>query len=237
MSKQVQLPDWITMEPVELHPALKRFQFDTNLGPMVKHPFVFNSAIESIPFTIDHTNKIYEQKRQVRRERLDEKNYAGYLWLFERPFRMEALAKLWRRGKITLDELRDMLPSFWTDTEMPQRHQDEPVELFRATGFVTDDPEGWEKLSKQKTITLYRGVDYEYELTADGPSWTRSLKVAEFFADRSPGEGDVFQYRARPSEALAYFGGRDESEIILDFENASKPGRIKKLVRFTKSLS
>jgi hypothetical protein len=49
----------------------------------------------------------------------------------------------------------------------------------------------------------------------------------KFFANRYNASGDVFYYEADPSEALAYFSGRSEAEIILDFENTSDPHRIK----------
>jgi len=209
-----------------LHLALKNWVFDTeSMGPMVKHPFVYLSLANGL--LVGNANKMYAAKIKCRRDYLDRKFWWGYLMAHERPYRMRALEKLWRRKKISMDELRELLSDMWTDCEMPQTNQDQPMFLFHEAGFTTDNPEGWDKLKTRKWFKLYRGVDYDLELTADGPSWTFSRKTAEFFAYRYGAKGDVFSYRATPAEALAYFTGRDEAEIILDFENASNPNRIK----------
>jgi hypothetical protein len=161
-------------------------------------------------------NEMYAWKIKVRREYLDERNWYGYLLAHERPWRMVALEKLWRRKRISRRELRRLLLPIWTDTECPQSNQDIPVRLFRELKFTTDSYPKWKKLPDE--ITVYRGVDGELELTADGPSWTTSLATAKFFAYRYGAEGCVYRYTLTKDEALAYIIGREEDEIILDFD-------------------
>ena len=211
-----------------LHPALTGWIDETDFGTMVKHPFVY-TFLGPEGLLVDNANQFYAQKRAFRRRYLDEGNWNGYLYSHERPWRMHALEKLWRRKRITVEQLRELLASMWIDTEAPQSNQAEPLHLFREAGFTTDDPQGWAKLAKQKAMVLYRGVDYSFELTMDGPSWTRSKKTAEFFAYRFGKQGDVFKYVAKPDEALAWMSGRGETEVILDFARTSDASRIVKL--------
>src|SRR4029077_11959677 len=76
---------------------------------------------------------------------------------------------------------------------------------------------GYEKLPSR--MRLYRGVDGVCELTSDGPSWTRSRKVADFFAVRHA-KGKTYSVTVQKGDPaiLAWITGRDEAEIILDFD-------------------
>ena len=199
----------------ELHPALQPWVVETRvMGTMVKHPFVF-AHLGPDGMLSEQANKIYNWKRQVRQEYLAERDWINYLWAHERPWRMHQLEKMWVRRRITIEELRELLPTIWIDTEIPEGNQAEPMFLFREAGFVTDDPEGWEALPER--MKLYRGVDGELELTPTGPSWTLSEATARFFAYRGGANGTVYHVTVDKSTALAYFTGREEAEIILDF--------------------
>jgi len=227
---QAQLVEMMSGTWEDLHPALRAWVHETKIGLMIRHPFCYTPIGPNGEMS-ETANRFYKQKISCRREYLNERDWLSYLSAWERPYRMTALTKLWHRSRISLDELRELLAFAWVDTEMPQVNQSDPLQLFREAGFTTDNPQEWERISKLPELQLYRGVDYEFELTADGPSWTFDLQVAKFFAYRGGSKGDVFSYVAHPSEALAYFGGRDESEIILDFANA---GDSEQIVRLTK---
>jgi len=228
---QVQaLADMLAGAGIEnLHPALKKWVFETDFGPMIKHPFVYMMLGGSNALLVQNANKMYAAKIQCRRDYLDRGQWDQYLWAHERPYRMHVLAKLYERDRISHAQLCELLPTFWIDCEMPQSNQEEPLHLFREAGFVTDDEEGWKKLAAKKWFKLYRGVDYKYELTKDGPSWTRSLATAKFFAGRYGAGGDVFEYRATPDEVLAWLTSRDETECILDFDGESSREKIRKV--------
>ena len=68
-------------------------------------------------------------------------------------------------------------------------------------------------------MRAYRGVDGVCELTPDGPSWTRSRKVANFFAKRYA-DGTTYSIWVEKDDPgiLAWITGREEVEIILDFD-------------------
>jgi len=229
-SPSTEVPDWMVEMLANagfenLHPALKGWvSKGKTLGPWLKHPFVYCMLGDNGEL-VHQANQIYKSKIAVRRAYLNEGDWWGYLKSLERPWRMHTLEKLWSRKRITHEQLEELLIDMWTDTECPQGNQEIPVRLFREAGFQTDDPEGWAQLPDE--ITLYRGVDGELELTADGPSWTLNVKTARFFAYRGTGKHrTVYRYTATKDEALAYITGRDEAEILLDFDGDSDSDRI-----------
>jgi hypothetical protein len=197
----------------KLHPDLKPYVVEhEEWGIQLKHPLVY----QVLGFSYAMANKMYEAKSRHQQEYMAEGNFSMALWLFERPWRIEMLKRWYDDNFISLEQMRKLLPEVWTDTEIPQGNQDDPMYLFREAGFVTDDQEGFDKL--RPVLTLYRGVDYVCELTHDGPSWTLDRNTAIFFGKRYA-DGDVFKVRIPKEAALAYFIGRDEAEIILDFDN------------------
>jgi hypothetical protein len=214
-----------------LHPALKSWIFDTIIGPMVKHPFVFQNIGGDAGLNVGNINKMYAWKIEIRRVYLNERNWWGYLMAHERPYRTIVLERLWQRKRITQTELRAVLIAIWTDTEMPQSNQETPVYLFHEAGFITDSAWRWAFMPDE--IVCWRGVDGDLELTADGPSWTLDRKCAEMFADRyrPKNSGDLYRYVAKKSEALAFITQRGETEIILDFDGDSERSRIEHISR------
>lgn len=77
------------------------------------------------------------------------------------------------------------------------------------------------KASSRDGIKLYRGISFDGK--PNGLSWTTDLKKAQWFANRwydaSKGKSNpkVYEITVKNSDSiLAYFGGRGESEVILD---------------------
>jgi len=197
-----------------LHPELQRYVEDTpTLGQVLKHPLVFQVPG---PILVNHANAIYEQKVKAVKEARREKDFKTVIWLHERPYRMELLKAFVEAGKISVEQLREELPGFWLDTEIPEGQQEDPLELFRLAGFVTDDLSGFEALPDP--LTLWRGVDGVCELTPSGPSWTLEKSVAVFFAVRYE-NGWLYKIEIPKEAAKAYITGRGEAEIILDFDD------------------
>lgn len=208
-----------------LLPELERWVAPGSVaGEMLRHPLVYDLAVRAVP---GMANNAYLKKRAAVIEHMRAGEWAEILHLYERPYRMGKLEWMWRRRKIDKEEMRDLLARWWTDTEIPQGNQSEPLFLFREAHFTTDDEESWYTLPD--VLVAYRGVDWDFEKTRDGPSWTLSLEVARFFAYRLGGAergGSVFMYVANKAEVLAFFTGRSEEEIILDFERVSAPSGI-----------
>lgn len=196
---------WIEI-PVEENPMC-RFR--------LRHPFCYSVIGPLLPHQCNHTVAV---KWETLKEAWRERNWDRVIGLHERPYRMGVLEKLYLTGRISVDELRSMLVDWWSDTEIPQSNQDEPLALFYEAGFSTDDQEGFDALPA--VLTLYRGVDGVCELTPDGPSWTTERNVADFFAKRyAKGVTYRIEVERKSPAVLAWISGRGETEIILDFSN------------------
>ncbi len=136
------------------------------------------------------------------------------LFLIPRPDRLPMIAAWHRSGRISSDQLRDLLAEWWPDTELPSSYGvGFLVSLFRAAGFVTDTP-GVEP--PIESLTIHRGID---ELGKQrGVSWTLDRERAVWFARRFSfrGPGTLLTAEIPPEHVLGIFHGRGEAEIVVD---------------------
>jgi hypothetical protein len=173
----------------------------------LKHPWVN----DVFGIKVGYSNRLLVTKWGMCRSYLAERNLEGYLMVVvERPWRLSTLQRWWDRDKIALDELRDLLPVLWMDTEMPSQNLWQPESLWLDAGFVTDDDETWSKLPKK--IEVWRGGPH------GGISWTLDREVADRFASRFYHEPMLWRAGVEKASALGYLGGRGEHEVILDPE-------------------
>jgi hypothetical protein len=193
-----------------LLPPLRAALVELDMGLAIKHPWV-NMCIGIM---VGQANKQLAAKWGMARGYLSESpapNWSAYLHVVvERPWRMSTLEQLYERGRIDVDELRDLLPEIWTDTEMPGGNLEDPAYLWREVGFATDDQEEWDALPEK--LTLWRGG------YAGGISWTTDREKAEWFARRFATDGEslsVWEVTIDKDQALGYLTGRGESEVIL----------------------
>ena len=66
------------------------------------------------------------------------------------------------------------------------------------------------------TVTIYRGVTSYNAKNIKALSWTTDYQTAEWFAHRFGEEGTVYQAQIGKEHILAFFSGRNESEVIVD---------------------
>lgn len=69
------------------------------------------------------------------------------------------------------------------------------------------------KKFKEKKFTIYHGASIDYPVY-DYYSWTLQEKVAEFFAYRYSGRGQVLSERITHHDAIDYISSRNEAEIL-----------------------
>jgi hypothetical protein len=180
---------------------------------IIRHPLVYSVMGPLLPH---HCNSMLASKWNQLKDAWRGRDWNRVIALHERPYRMGVIEKLYFTDRITIEEMREILLRWWTDTEIPQGNQDEPLTLFREAGFSTDDPEGFDALPA--ILTLYRGVDGVCELTPDGPSWTTDCKVADFFAVRyDKGVTYKIQVPKASPAVLAWISGRNEKKSSLTF--------------------
>lgn len=208
----------------ELHPDLRAYIVDGGPfgGSMLKHPLVFD-VMYSPGVRDGMFNDMYEQKKQSLREYEKEGNWSGYVWMFERPYRLDALVRI--QHKITDDcKFWELVGNIWTDTENARQNYDEWEELLTSDRDCRNsmmDEQEREFLAKlPTTLTIYRGYrfkDDEYD-GIEGFSWTLSEERAEWFARRFAGVYEdvpmVATATIHKADVIAYFDGRGEQEIL-----------------------
>lgn len=181
--------------------------------PMLRHPLVYQ-----IPFmSWKVANTMYEKKLEKIEELESEGKFDSAIWFYERPYRMSQLMLWTFLDKLTLEQLRELLPNVWTDTEHPfQFGYTKVVNLFKKAGFLTDIP----GLQAPVECEVYRGCLPAHKR---GISWTLDETRARWFAKRLNGDkGHVYKTIAPPSIILAAFNGRDEQEILVNFRRLGK---------------
>jgi len=174
------------------------------MGIWIKHPWLNSPAM------VGMANQTYERKFSAARQYLQERDLKAYLTVIvEPPWALSTIENWWVRDHITQAELHDLWTYSWDFVEFPTHGLHDPVAVWQAAGFFTDDEKRWEKLPNE--ITVYRGGDDM------GLSWTTEIKVAEFFQRRyHDGAGRVFQSTIMKRDVLAYLTDRSESEIVAD---------------------
>lgn len=66
-------------------------------------------------------------------------------------------------------------------------------------------------------VKIYRGVTEYNQNMVKGLSWTLDRKVAEWFAHRFMSKGHVYAATILKKDILAYYDGRNEQEVVVDF--------------------
>lgn len=203
----------------ELHPELQAYLNETpGLGTVLQHPLVY--AVPYIP-----TNAFYNAQFKHKQECLvrcrKEKNWGGYVFLHERPYRIDAFMD-------TMDELEpeeywNLLADILIDTENQHQWIDKlyevthPVnaDIRQARFHIMEKEELWELALLPEYITIYRGCSDRSE---EGWSWTTEESIAEQFAYRwGKKEGrKIVKGQVAKAHVIAYFIRRGENEIFVD---------------------
>ena len=165
----------------------------------------------------DTLNHQIEYKQKAVADALSRSDYQNYLWLHERPYRLDAFLDI-------CDELSDekywqLLADIWIDSESIYINGDRWVEALsqrsdESRAMMMSDEERLELSELPETITVYRGC--KRDINEQGLSWTLSKSKAEWFAKRwGNDDGDVITRQIDKSEIVALLNGRGEREIIL----------------------
>ena len=123
---------------------------------------------------------------------------------------------------LSREDMSQILASAWTRSEAP--HQDVNVtvnQLLRM--FKQADPtclmeqdEYIQFKTLDDTVTVYRGVTPHNAKSVKALSWSLNQETAEWFAHRFGENGTVYEAQIDKKHIYAYFGGRNESEVIVD---------------------
>ena len=205
---------------------------DSPFGVFLRHPLLVTVYVEEMNA---YYNYQYLGKRKQADKALKKKDWNRWIWLHERPFRLDAFLFICR--DIPAKEYWTLLREIWIDTEGPGVNQDIWLELFnrpypkRRKMMTGKERRTLANEGRSGELNIYRGYvdgldseDSEYiEEDRDresGISWTLDYNKAEWFARRflsgGTGHGVVAEAICKPKDVIAYFESRGEKEIVVD---------------------
>lgn len=181
---------------------------------MIRHPLV-NTVYSGKP-TNRMMNRILAEKKKQLEIAIAEGNFAKYVFMHERPYRLGAFDN-WVNdiqfpdGKEYWEVLRDI----WTDSE--NIWQNKLIWRKRLTAlypdrefFMTED-ERQLLAAMPDRLTIYRGCK---DNNKSGYSWTLDIDVAKWFSKRFKGKANVLTKTVLKEDVFAYVTSRNEQEII-----------------------
>lgn len=227
-----------------LDPALHEYvDWEGYLGPVFDHPLyrdvhmIMTAALPEqegwpdksviIPAGLARINLIVAYKQKLADEFRAAKKWAAFVFTYHRPYRVDALLEA--VNECGASKLWPLVGDVWCDSESNMRSAYDWNEIWaRAYDSKGNFRKCFSKVmgaadrrvydALPTMITAYRGCYDENDTMAY--SWTLDKAKAEWFARRKRFNGSpvVAKIEVHKSFALAYFGGREGSEIVLDYE-------------------
>jgi hypothetical protein len=195
-----------------LHPNLTRYAYDGR----VHHRLV----VASLTKDASHINRIYRYKIDAVAKARANGDWEVYVFLHEKPYRLDALLRAAKNGlKKKPSEFWALLGRVWRDTENDHQH---PVKWRR---LWAETIEGRQACMSDEDLRIFDGLPEPIEVwrgtsrkrDLPGLSWTLDREKAVWFARRFCSESRVPLLAngiVEKDNVLAYFGGRDEFEIV-----------------------
>lgn len=200
----------------------------TEFSPIViQHPFASsgfamvnkNGKPELLNITESEENA--DLWRKAVKEQIDESRNAFEIYMMtNKPYGMTFLK--FTAPYLSSEDFAKILSDAWISSENPNDDpnlsQRDLVEMFE----LADKEELMSEREKQifdnlpTVVTLYRGVTSYNADNVKALSWTLDKDVAEWFSKRFDEDGTVYQANIHKNHVLAYFAGRNESEVIVD---------------------
>lgn len=146
----------------------------------IRHKFVHTLFF---PGTAEQYNKQLRAKQEQAARAVANKDWNGFVFLHERPYRLEAFMEI--QDQLNDDEYWSLLSDIWTDSEnIPEMREiwDEMLASPRAARLsMMRDDERIEYDDLPEIITIYQGHTDDRD---DGWSWTTDPDIAAWFAGR-----------------------------------------------------
>lgn len=220
--------DWLDLIGKEeaLDPELEAYLTDAPRTDFqcLKHPLVF--GVPYMPALNASYNQQLRTKQALADQALCQTDWERYVWLHERPYRLDAFACVLPRLTSNQDYWT-LLGSLWEDTENAWQN----LHIWHLL-LTADRPERHWLMSETDlatfrelpdSFTIYRGW-HRPSKNRIGLSWTLSPQTAQWFASRyhqsRPEIHKVSKRTVQKEHCIAYLGGRGEEEILLDVVKA-----------------
>lgn len=208
---------WHKKEPLhkELRPYVSKHP---TLGKILRHPLVFH--VPFVPAMNALANANLQHKKEYREKCRQEKNWSSYVFIHERPYRLQAFCEI--MSDLTDREYWELLGSIWSDSENIWQYKDMWDLLLKSTRpereYFMDEDERKFFSELPEEITVYRGC--QVGRNEKGLSWTLDEKRAKWFSTRllhkdEKDTAKVVKKTVKKADVFAYLSGRKEEEIIL----------------------
>lgn len=209
------LPDLLSKKE-ELNPDLR--SYITNNGRLgiqtLNHPLV--QSIFYTPALNALHNEQYKQKREALNVARQEGDWAKYVFLHEKPYRIEAFCKI-------MDDMSDsqyweLLGDIWVNSENIWQYEQVIQNLILSErpqkDYFMDEDEKEFLNNLPDQVAIYRGHQSK---NRKGWSWTLSYTHAQWFADRfDVKKAGVVRSVIPKEKVIAVLTRRKEFEVIVD---------------------
>lgn len=201
----------------DLHPDLalciEKTSFPGSGIVCLRHPLVY--GLFYTPQMNAMYNAQYKAKKEYIAKKLEEKDYSGLIWMYERPYRMEKFVEI--SHDLSDKEYWKLLGSIWADSENLWQygfilgHLLNSPRPGRENMMDEDEQKLLAELPEQ--FTVYRGHQTRNRL---GYSWTLSYFRAKWFAQRwfQHKKAGVVAGTVNKKDVVAVLLGRNEFEIV-----------------------
>ena len=200
----------------------------TDYSPMiVQHPFT-SSGMVAAPtenglamLDITQGDENLSAWRGLMVKQIDQAKNAYHIYMMlNKPYALSFLSLA--EPHLSKKDFSEILADAWIRSENPNMDKNfvkkSLVDMFKkADQSILMDGEEKEMFdSFDDTVTIYRGVTSYNAKNIKALSWTTEYQTAEWFAHRFGEEGTVYEAQISKEHILAFFNGRNESEVIVD---------------------
>lgn len=191
---------------------------DSNGGLWVKHRYVVTIYVPGSNPLNAMTNRTYHQRAAAAKRLLGERQWDHYMFMIEKPFLLDCFVEI-EPGLPDEDYWR-LLGSIWQRTEFIASDLTVWSRLWRSDRkgreHAMDEGERKALAEMPDTLHIYRGIDRRTKKAKRRLAWTLDRKTAEWFSTRmETGYSTVLSGHCQRSDVLAYFTGRNETEIVI----------------------
>lgn len=180
---------------------------------MLRHPLIYSVPhFEGMNAMCNYRLVILKEEVQ---KKLAEKDYSGYVYLHEKPYRINAFLEI--EDKLSNKDYWELLSDVWVNSENIWQNLATWKELLtdnRSGKMHFMNAEERKKLrSLPDVVTVYRGCTNKNK---NGLSYTLDKNRAIFFTKyRFAKDGRVIKKEVPKTKIFAYLNGRNEDEIII----------------------
>lgn len=200
----------------------------TDYSPViVQHPFT-SSGMVAAPtenglamLDITQGDENLSVWRGLMVKQIDQAKNAYHIYMMlNKPYALSFLSLA--EPHLSQKDFSEILADAWIRSENPNMDKNfvkkSLVDMFKkADQSILMDGEEREVFdSFEDTVTIYRGVTSYNAKNIKALSWTTDYQTAEWFAHRFGEEGTVYEAQINKEHILAFFNGRNESEVIVD---------------------